>query len=49
MGRVYGLRAWETPIGSRHSRGTHIKNLLGSLQEGGRYRDNIASLQIIGR
>ena len=34
MGRVYGLRAWETPIGSRHSRGTHIKNLLGSLQEG---------------
>ena len=33
MGRVYGLRAWETPIGSRHSRGTHIKNLLGSLQE----------------
>jgi DNA gyrase subunit A len=32
-GRVYGLKAWETPLGSRHSRGTHIRNLLGSLQE----------------
>ncbi|MDP6869227.1 MAG: DNA gyrase subunit A [Candidatus Poseidoniaceae archaeon] len=34
LGRVYGLKAWETPLGSRHSRGTHIRNLLGSLQEG---------------
>ena len=32
-GRVYGLKAWETPQGSRHSRGTHIRNLLESLQE----------------
>ena len=32
-GRVYGLKAWETPRGSRHSRGTHIRNLLQSLRE----------------
>ncbi|MBA4734455.1 MAG: DNA topoisomerase 4 subunit A, partial [Candidatus Poseidoniales archaeon] len=34
LGRVYGLKAWETPQGSRHSRGTHIRNLLENLQEG---------------
>ena len=28
QGRVYGLKAWETPEGSRLSRGTHIRNLL---------------------
>ena len=28
MGRVYWIKAWETPIGSRHSRGTHIEILL---------------------
>ncbi|MEZ7993695.1 MAG: DNA topoisomerase 4 subunit A, partial [Candidatus Poseidoniaceae archaeon] len=33
QGRVYGLKAWETPLGSRHSRGSHIKNLLSSLRE----------------
>lgn len=33
-GRVYGLKAWETPMGSRLSRGTHIRNLLEELQEG---------------
>ena len=27
-GRVYGLKAWETPQGSRTSRGTHIRNCL---------------------
>ena len=32
-GRVYSLRAWETPQGSRHSRGSHIRNLLERLQE----------------
>jgi DNA gyrase subunit A len=32
-GRVYGLKAWETPLGSRLSRGTHIRNLLEELQE----------------
>lgn len=33
QGRVYGLKAWETPLGSRHSRGSHIKNLLSSLRD----------------
>jgi len=33
QGRVYGLKAWETPMGSRHSRGSHIKNLLSSLRD----------------
>ena len=33
QGRVYGLKAWETPLGSRHSRGSHIRNLLSSLRE----------------
>ena len=28
-GRVYGLRAWETPQGSRTSRGGHIRNIVG--------------------
>jgi len=28
-GRVYGLKAWETPQGSRISRGSHIRNILG--------------------
>ena len=28
-GRVYGLKAWETPQGSRTSRGSHIRNVLG--------------------
>ena len=33
QGRVYGLKAWETPQGSRHSRGSHIRNLLEGLRE----------------
>ena len=33
QGRVYGLKAWETPEGSRLSRGTHIRNLLESIRE----------------
>ena len=28
-GRVYGLRAWETPQGSRTSKGGHIRNVIG--------------------
>ncbi|MBS72294.1 MAG: hypothetical protein CMO20_05015, partial [Thermoplasmata archaeon] len=28
-GRVYGLKAWETPQGSRTSRGGHIRNVVG--------------------
>jgi DNA gyrase subunit A len=32
-GRVYGLRAWETPSASRYGRGTHIRNLLGGIRE----------------
>ena len=33
QGRVYGLKAWETPQGSRHSRGSHIRNLLERIRE----------------
>tara|TARA_Y100001936_G_C16036519_1_gene648916 strand:- start:32 stop:1705 length:1674 start_codon:yes stop_codon:yes gene_type:complete len=33
MGRVYGLRAWETPSASRYGRGTHVRNLLGGIRE----------------
>ena len=33
QGRVYGLKAWETPLASRHARGTHIRNLLEGLRE----------------
>jgi len=32
-GRVYGLRAWETPQASRHGRGTHIRNLLNGIRD----------------
>jgi len=33
QGRVYGLKAWETPQGSRHSRGSHIRNIIERLRE----------------
>jgi len=33
QGRVYGLKAWEIPIGSRQSRGSHIRNLLESIRD----------------
>ena len=33
MGRVYGLRAWETPSASRYGRGSHIRNLLSGIRE----------------
>ena len=33
QGRVYGLKAWETPQGSRHSRGSHIRNLIERIRE----------------
>ena len=33
MGRVYGLRAWETPAASRYGRGSHIRNLLGGIRD----------------
>ena len=32
-GRVYGLRAWETPSASRYGRGSHIRNLLSGIRE----------------
>ena len=32
-GRVYGLRAWETPSASRYGRGTHIRNLLAGIRD----------------
>ncbi len=40
QGRVYGLRAWETPSASRYGRGTHIRNLL----EGFRDDEKIVSI-----
>ena len=33
QGRVYGLRAWETPSASRYGRGTHIRNLLEGIRD----------------
>ena len=33
QGRVYGLRAWETPLASRYGKGSHIRNLLGSIRD----------------
>jgi DNA gyrase subunit A len=45
QGRVYGLKAWETPLGSRQSRGSHIRNLLDSLRED----ENIVSILPISR
>jgi DNA gyrase subunit A len=45
QGRVYGLKAWETPQGSRLSRGGHIRNLLESLRED----ENIVSLLPISK
>tara|TARA_B100000900_G_C20591236_1_gene721690 strand:+ start:392 stop:3124 length:2733 start_codon:yes stop_codon:yes gene_type:complete len=45
QGRVYGLKAWETPQGSRLSRGGHIRNILGSLRED----ENIISLLPISK
>ena len=45
QGRVYGLKAWETPLGSRQSRGSHIRNLLDSLRED----ENIVSILPVSR
>ena len=45
QGRVYGLKAWETPLGSRHSRGGHIRNLLESLRDD----ENIVSILPLSR
>ena len=45
QGCVYGLKAWETPLGSRHSRGSHIRNLLESLRED----ENIVSILPLSR
>ena len=33
QGRVYGLRAWETPLAGRYGKGSHIRNLLGSIRD----------------
>tara|TARA_Y100001970_G_scaffold23813_1_gene28076 strand:- start:2 stop:2719 length:2718 start_codon:yes stop_codon:yes gene_type:complete len=32
-GRVYGLRAWETPSASRYGKGSHIRNLLEGIRD----------------
>ena len=45
LGRVYGLKAWEIPQGSRQSRGTHIRNLLENLQD----EENIVSILPISK
>ncbi|MBN29209.1 MAG: DNA gyrase subunit A [Euryarchaeota archaeon] len=45
QGRVYGLKAWETPLGSRQSRGSHVRNLLESLRDD----ENIVSILPISR
>ena len=45
QGRVYGLKAWETPLGSRHSKGSHVRNLLGSIRED----ENIISIMAISK
>ena len=45
QGRVYGLKAWETPMGSRQSRGSHIRNLLESLRED----ENIVTILPVSR
>ena len=33
QGRVYGLKAWETPQASRQARGTHVRNLLEGIRD----------------
>tara|TARA_B100001113_G_scaffold274065_1_gene228696 strand:+ start:3457 stop:6126 length:2670 start_codon:yes stop_codon:yes gene_type:complete len=45
QGRVYGLKAWETPLGSRQSKGSHIRNLLGSIRD----EENIISIMAISK
>ena len=40
QGRVYGIKAWETPMGSRHSKGSHIRNLIENLRDD----ENIVSI-----
>jgi len=45
QGRVYGLRAWETPRASRQSRGSHVRNLL----EGFRTDENIVTILPLSR
>jgi DNA gyrase subunit A len=32
-GRVYGIKAWETPQASRQSKGSHIRNVLNKIQD----------------
>ena len=32
-GRVYGLKAWETPSASRQAKGSHIRNLLEGIRD----------------
>jgi DNA gyrase subunit A len=45
QGRVYGLRAWETPKASRHARGSHVRNLL----KGFRQDENVVSILPVSR
>ncbi len=45
QGRVYGIKAWETPIGSRHSKGSHIRNLIENLRDD----ENIVSILPLSR
>ena len=45
QGRVYGLRAWETPETSRQAKGRHVKNLL----EGFRDEENVVAILPVNR
>ena len=44
-GRVYGLRAWETPSASRYGRGSHIRNLLTKIRDD----ENVISILAMDR
>jgi len=44
-GRVYGLKAWETPLASRHARGSHIRNVIEKIQDD----ENIVTILPISR
>jgi DNA gyrase subunit A len=42
---VYGLKAWETPLASRHARGSHIRNVIEKIQDD----ENIVTILPISR
>ena len=44
-GRVYGLKAWETPAASRQAKGSHIRNLLDGIRDD----ENVVSILPISK